>query len=196
MSTERPRALAGILLTGGASRRMGVTKASIVVDGTSLAVRTAALLAAVADPVIEIGPGYSGLEARMERTPGEGPLVAVAAGAAALAEAGWHGPALVLACDLPLLTAAALDLIGRWPGEGGAVPVVAGHRQPLCARWSAEDLSDARRLAGSGQRSLRGLPRVVPGSVVDEDAWGGACGPEVFADVDAPADLTRLGLRV
>jgi len=196
MSTEQPHPLAGILLTGGASRRMGVTKASMVIHGMSLAARTAALLAAMADPVIEIGPGYSGLEARMEQTPGEGPLVAVAAGADALAEAGWHGPALVLACDLPLLTAAALDLIGRWPGDGGAVPVVAGRPQPLCARWSTEDLADARRLAGEGQRSLRGLPRAVPGSVIDERAWGSVCGADVFADVDAPADLARLGLGV
>jgi molybdopterin-guanine dinucleotide biosynthesis protein A len=49
--------LAALLLTGGASRRMGSDKATILDgDGQPLAVRTANLLAAVADPVLEVGP--------------------------------------------------------------------------------------------------------------------------------------------
>ena len=54
---------AGILLTGGASRRMGTDKATIVVGGETLARRTARLLSAVCDPAVEVGPGASDLPA-------------------------------------------------------------------------------------------------------------------------------------
>ena len=57
------RQLAGVLLTGGASRRMGTDKARLVVDGETLAARSARVLAAVCEPVIEVGPGVSGLPA-------------------------------------------------------------------------------------------------------------------------------------
>src|SRR5712692_6470867 len=87
MTTEpqRPTALAALLLTGGSSRRMGQPKAAIVVDGTSLADRTAALLALVSDPVIEVGPGYTNLVRVQESPAGGGPLAAVAAGWATVA---------------------------------------------------------------------------------------------------------------
>ncbi len=54
------RAVAGILLTGGASRRLGVDKASLVVDGETLAARAARVLTLVCAPVIEVGRGRLG----------------------------------------------------------------------------------------------------------------------------------------
>lgn len=53
----------GALLTGGASRRMGFDKALVEVDGLPNALRLARALAEVASPLVEVGPGYSGLEA-------------------------------------------------------------------------------------------------------------------------------------
>ena len=44
---------AGILLTGGRSRRMGVDKASLVVDGETLAVRAGRLLATLCEPTLD-----------------------------------------------------------------------------------------------------------------------------------------------
>ncbi|HZI37181.1 MAG TPA: NTP transferase domain-containing protein, partial [Acidimicrobiia bacterium] len=54
-------AVAGLLLTGGASRRMGRDKALLEVGGRRLVDRAASVLAAVADPVLEVGPGWSEL---------------------------------------------------------------------------------------------------------------------------------------
>ena len=48
---------AGILLTGGRSRRLGVDKATLVLDGETLAQRAARRLGAVYDPVVEAGDG-------------------------------------------------------------------------------------------------------------------------------------------
>ena len=47
----------GLLLTGGRSRRLGADKAGLVLDGETLAHRMAARLAAVCDPVLEVGRG-------------------------------------------------------------------------------------------------------------------------------------------
>src|SRR5918912_556717 len=91
---------AGLLLTGGASRRMGTDKALIEVGGQRLVDRAADVLSAVADPVVEVGPGWSHLPAVREDPPGSGPLAALAAGAAALRAAGHDGPVLVLAVDM------------------------------------------------------------------------------------------------
>lgn len=187
--------MAGIVLTGGASRRMGFDKASMSVDGVPCAERTARLLQTVVSVAVEVGPGVSGLPAVEEDLPGSGPLVAVVAGAAELRRRGHVHGALVLACDLPLLTEAVLTTIARWPGDGSVVPVVEGRPQPLCARWSADDLDVAGELAGTGNRSMRALlerPGVV---LIDEASWPGDVDRSAFADADTPTDLDRLGVR-
>src|SRR5437588_11690359 len=51
--------VAGVILTGGRSRRMGRPKATVLgPDGVTWAVRGARVLAAVAEPVVEVGPGH------------------------------------------------------------------------------------------------------------------------------------------
>src|SRR5579875_3747236 len=149
--------VAGVLLTGGSSRRMGTDKASLRFGGVSAAARLGRLLEAVADPCVEVGPGRSGLPAMREEPPGEGPLVAVGAASDWLAAHGAGGAALVLACDLPLVNRAVLERLAGWPGEATVIPFIGGRDQPLCARWSAADLQRARVLAAAGERSLRWL---------------------------------------
>ncbi len=129
--------VAGILLTGGTSRRMGFDKASIPIGGVPCAARVAKVLRAVVAHAVEVGPGTSGLPAVREEPPGGGPLVAVCAGARALEESGSTRPALVVACDLPLVTESVLRTLADWPGSRSVVPMIGGRPQPLCARWSA-----------------------------------------------------------
>ncbi|MHB1973426.1 MAG: molybdenum cofactor guanylyltransferase [Acidimicrobiales bacterium] len=190
-----PRAgLAGILLTGGSSRRMGHDKAALLVDGEPLAERTARLLELVALPVLEVGPGWTTLDATCEDPPGGGPLAAVAAGAAALRERGHEGPALVVACDLPLLSAELLDALARRPGDDSVLPVVGGRHQPLCARWSAADLGEASARLGRGERSLLHLPDRNRSELLDETSWPPGLDVGQLADVDTPDDLERLAV--
>jgi molybdopterin-guanine dinucleotide biosynthesis protein A len=186
---------AGLLLTGGSSRRMGFDKAAMLVEGRASAARVAAALSAVARPVLEVGPGRSGLPAVSERPPGSGPLAAIAAGWRALTQRGHGGPVLVLACDLPLVDENVLRLLADWPTTASVVPVVAGRDQPLCARWSAADLGMVEGMVAHGERSLRGLlsrPGVVR---LDEGDWGRSLSALAFADVDSPADADALGVR-
>ena len=112
---------------------MGRDKALLEVDGQRLVDRAAALLAAVADPVVEVGPGWSGLPAVREDPPGSGPLAAVSAGAAALRRMGHDGAVIVLAVDMPRVSAELLRLLATRDGPATAVPRAGGHPQPLCA---------------------------------------------------------------
>jgi len=187
--------VAGILLTGGRSRRMGFDKASIAIDGVPAAVRVARVMCSVVTPVVEVGPGRSGLVTVREEPPGSGPLAAVDAGARALEGAGHDGAALVVACDLPLLTETVLRMLAEWPGDSSVVPVVAGRPQPLCARWSGADLRSTAWLVDAGERSMRALLS-RPGIVfLDESGWPGSVEAGALRDADTRADLDRLGLR-
>lgn len=186
---------AGILLTGGQSRRMGTDKALLQLDGTVMARRLGALLEATVTLAVEVGPGHSGLPMVHDEQPGHGPLVGISSGVRALRRKGWCGPAIVLACDLPLLTEAAVRLLIGWPGEGAVVPVVDGRGQPLCARWCHSDLRDAVSLARSGQRSLEGLPRAKSCTFITESDWGTEISQRLFSDVDHPDDFSLLGLE-
>jgi molybdenum cofactor guanylyltransferase len=186
--------VAGMLLTGGASRRMGTDKASMVIDGHPSASRIGVLLSRVAAPVLEVGPGRSGLPAVREDGGGEGPLVALCAGRMALRAAGHAGPTVVVACDLPLVTEEVLEFLARYPGGASVVPVVGGRPQPLCARWSAADLDAASALVAAGERTCTALIAQSKAVVLDDDGWTAVAEARVFADVDVPEDLDRLGL--
>src|SRR5581483_9608517 len=191
-----PGPVAGLLLTGGASRRMGADKALLEVDGQRLVDRAAAALRAVADPVLEVGPGFSALPAVREDPPGTGPLAAVATGAAALRAAGHDGPVIVLAVDMPFVTVELLRLLASRAGPATAVPPDGGHPQVLCARYGPDALAAVDRLLATGGVSLRKLLEAMDarGEVgwIQPEEWRPVAGAEALADVDTPDDLRRL----
>lgn len=183
-----------LLLTGGASRRLGISKATLLRDGESLADRGARVLAAVCDLVLEVGTGASSLPVVQEDPPGSGPLSAVNAGAVELRARGYVGPVLVLAVDLPFVDSALLAWLAEHPSHETVVPRVDGEAQSLCARYSVEALAVAEQLVAEGERSMRSLLAAVPVAYQDENDWGAVCDAQAFADVDTMADLQRLGL--
>jgi molybdopterin-guanine dinucleotide biosynthesis protein A len=169
-----------------------------VLTGTteSLACRTARLLALVAEPAVEVGPGYSGLPAVREDPAGAGPLVAVAAGTGRLRALGWTGPAIVVATDLPLLTPGFLAWLAGHPSPRSVIPVVDGIPQTLCARYGAADLDLAVDLAATGRRTLRDLLDRIDAVLAGPDMWAAAAGDQdVLRDIDTPADLAWLQAR-
>lgn len=189
---------------------MGQDKAAIEVNGIPSALRLGQILSKVTAPTFEVGPGRSGLTPVVEGQPGQGPLAAMAAGWDVLDAAGHHGPVVVLACDLGLLTEEIVRFLAQWPGHHSVVPVVDGRPQPLCARWSTASLASAADHVATGERSLRPLlaglltPRSEPGSdatktlveFIHEDAWSRVADARSFEDFDTPADLERLGSQV
>jgi molybdopterin-guanine dinucleotide biosynthesis protein A len=186
---------AGLLLTGGASSRLGVPKAELRRAGERLADRGARVLGAVCAPAVEVGPGCSPLPAVREDPPGAGPLAAVVAGGAALAERGATGPVLVLAVDVPFVDVELLAWLAEHPGLGSVVPRVAGRAQPLCARYAPADLALAADLLAGGATALRALLTAADVTYADEEGWGGVATGRTFLDVDTPEAVAQAGLE-
>ena len=183
-----PGPIGALLLTGGASRRMGTPKAALPAgpEGT-FAARTAALLLRVAAPVIEVGPGWTQLPHVADE--GDGPLAAMSRGWAAFAP--QPAGALVVACDLPRLDEAVLRALAADGAESRAavIPEVGGRLQPVCAYYPAAAFVAAIDLVAAGCRAFKDLLAVAPYRAWPADAWADA-----LADVDTPADLVRLGM--
>ncbi|MGH9055403.1 MAG: molybdenum cofactor guanylyltransferase [Acidimicrobiales bacterium] len=191
-------ASAGLLLTGGASRRMGVDKAALVLPGgrETLAERTGRLLESAAAPALEVGPGRSRLDAIADEPPGQGPLAATACGVRELRRLGWSGPVMVVATDLPGLTAVFLRWLADHPSDRSVVPLAGGRPQPLCARYRAEDLATAEDLVAGAKRAMSDLLARIDPLLVDPGEWCSVEGIHppagvdgLLADADTPADL-------
>ena len=178
--------VAGAVLAGGASSRMGRPKAFIEIDGRTLLDRAVgALTAAAIDPVIVVGGDQAAIEAAGHRFvpdeyPGEGPLGGIISALGAVDT----DLVVVLACDL---LAASPDAVTRLLGSLGegdvAVPVVEGRAQWLHAAWRRSAESALRAAFGGGERApRRALSGLVTVEVVDAS-------PTCYQDADTPSDL-------
>lgn len=140
-----------VLLTGGASRRMGEDKASLIVDGLSMGDRMIHLLNEAGYVVTTIGRRPLG-ESRFlqDREEFSGPLTALA-----LFEP-CAPTVMVLSCDMPLFDPAIIGVLGRLIGEDldAILPRIGGRLQPLVGLYRDSSWHSLRRLVESGERRL------------------------------------------
>ncbi len=184
--------LAGLLLTGGSSRRLGVDKAALILDGETLAARAARLLSDRCGEVVEVGPGVTDVRSVRETPAGGGPLAALVAGANALRDPGTEPPGalVLLACDLPWVAPVLEALIAAPSDAEIVVPVDEdGRRQYVCARYGSRALVAAAALVGEGVRSLHELVESMD-SVLEVAGFPAG----TFADIDEPDDARRAGI--
>lgn len=187
---------AALLLTGGASRRLGADKAILRVDGDRLVDRVAHLLLGACDIVIEVGPGYGSWPVVREDPAGGGPLTALAAGAEALIADGHDGPAIVLAVDLPGMAAPLVAWLRDHPSPDSVVPIVDDVAQVLCARYSASALATAVSLVRDGAHAVHALLDAVPVHRASAEEWRSVADATAFADVDSVADAAAAGIEL
>jgi molybdopterin-guanine dinucleotide biosynthesis protein A len=190
------RAATGLVLAGGASRRFGLDKATLLIDGERLVDRTLRVLAAVAAPVLEVGPAFGRSDAVRDDPPGGGPLAAIAAGGVALRDSQPSRSSLVLAVDLPGIDEITLTWLAEHPSAHTVVPVIDGMAQSLCARYSRDALDAAQKLVSRGERAVRALLDATPVHYADETEWNGVADARVFADVDTRDDAAALGIEI
>lgn len=189
-----------VVLAGGRGRRLGgASKPEVRVAGRPLLDRVLDATG-LAGRVVVVGPpdlARPGVRTVLEDPPDGGPVAGIDAGFTALGEDRGTRPehVLVLACDVPLATAAVPALLAAAQGAPDADVVWAvdggGRGQPLLAlyRWEALGAALERLRADGGvrDRSVRRLvaelvPVAVPlpgGEATDVDTW------------EAVADLAR-----
>ena len=188
----------GVVLTGGASRRMGATKALIEIDGVAMASLVAAalrdagccnVLASGGDPD-ELAP--LGLPVLADRYPGSGPLGGVL-GVLELFEAHEPRPGgvFVVACDLPALTGADLDALVKGARDQPGVDVVVARTssiEPTCAIWRLSAIERIRRCFEDGDRAMHAMIERLDSHEVDID-------PAALRNINTPEELGRYPRR-
>ena len=189
-----------IILAGGDSQRMGQDKARLLLGGQTLLQRVAGTMqqvfpqtiVSVRQPRPEINlPQVCDEPAENGQQGGAGPLAGLAAGLAHVTTP-W---AFVVACDMPFVEAAMVELLAKSrSGYQAVVPVVQGHQQPLAAYYATACLGVIRaHLAGSGRNSLRAILEQLQVRYVDESELLAADpGLRSFFDLDTPADVASV----
>jgi molybdenum cofactor guanylyltransferase len=162
------------VLTGGASRRMGRTKALVPVDGTAMAARVAASLRGVGcSPVVAVGGDRDelvplGLQVVPDDHPGQGPLGGIVT-AMRMAATLDGADLLVVACDLPFVGPAELAaLVAGATAHPDADVVVArtDRREPACALWRPSSHTVTTAAFDAGERAVHAvLDRLVVAEV-------------------------------
>lgn len=150
--------VAGFILAGGASRRMGRDKALLEIAGEPLARRTARLLEPLVRSVTLIGSPARfealGLHVAPDDEPGRGPLGGIVT-ALRITECDWN---LVVGCDMPYLTAPWLEFLIATALEAQTDAVIPqsphGRAEPLCAMYHRRSMPVIRVEIGMGIRKV------------------------------------------
>jgi molybdopterin-guanine dinucleotide biosynthesis protein A len=156
------RRLVGVILAGGAGRRMGRPKGSLPWNGATLADRAARLVEGVCGAaVVSIAPGGAHPAPRFmavedQEPAGRGPLAGIDAAFRAVPDADL----LVVACDYPRLPAALLERLAaveRAPFDLVAARAADGSEHPLVAVWCRTASGPVGAALARGEFAVRGL---------------------------------------
>lgn len=195
--------VAGFILAGGESSRMGRDKSLLELSGVPLLARTARLVESVAGPPTVVGGAGEcrslGLRVIADDWPGAGPLggIATALGASS---APWN---LIVACDLPHLTQAWLAyLVERAlasPGDA-VLPMSARGAEPLCAMYHQRCAPAIRAALAQGTRKVTDGLQSVLVEMIGPLEWKGFDSEGLlFKNMNSPEDYeetrARLGER-
>lgn len=190
---------AGLVLCGGASRRMGRSKADLPFGDETLLERVVRILGAVLNPVIVVaGPTQvvpPGMIVVHDTEAWAGPLAGLANGLAALRGAEI---AFATGCDCPFLTP---EIIGTMtdncPSSGAAVANFGGAIQPLPAAYHVGSRHVAATLLARGERSLRSLLDGIAISHISESRMR-LVDPDLaaFAPLNTPLDYEAALVRL
>ena len=210
--TDSSPLVAGIVLAGGRSTRMGTAKAGLEWHGSTLLQRTVGIaLRAVDGPVSSCGPRGSGcrrcprrVEVVDDPVAGRGPLQGIATG---LAAARGSAPAAVCAVDLPLLHPAFIRRVARELRADAALeialPVARGHAQPLAAAYRTVLAPRIAELVDAGTLRVQTLFERCRVLTLDESALLAdralaAADPrlESLLDVNTPAEYQEARGRL
>ncbi len=162
------------VLAGGASRRMGLSKAALPYGGTTLLAHQTGRLFGLFEEVFVVckePPSFDVGPARVihDRASRQAPIHGLVR---ALEEVSDR--VFVLAVDLPALAPRVIRAIAERGLETPApalVPESGGILQPLAAVWRREVIPAAERRVAAGELSLHGLAVAEGAEILREDDW-------------------------
>jgi molybdopterin-guanine dinucleotide biosynthesis protein A len=194
--------VAGILLAGGRSRRMGRDKALLPLPGTerlTFIEHLSTMLAACCSEVVLVARdaeqaaeyAFAGIHTITDAAPDIGPLMGLYSGLQAITAS--H--ALVIAVDMPFVQLAVVKLLLSQPLDDALlVPVVNGFHQVLLAVYPRNILPAVEERLRAGRRDPRSLLEVARVRSIDE-AQLRAVDPQLrsFVNINTPEEFTNLG---
>jgi molybdenum cofactor guanylyltransferase len=197
---KRYRQVAGFILAGGASSRMGRDKGLLNFGGVPLIVHTAQLLEPLVAEVTVVGSPsrYAqfglrtiGDDARGQDGTGCGPLAGIATALAAT-RAQWN---LIIACDLPYLSAEWLEwLLSRTlrSRAGAIVPRTERSIEPLAAVYRRECGEQVTAALARGVRKVSEAIAELRVDFVEPRQWRRIDRSEmILRNMNAPEDYEK-----
>lgn len=166
------RELSAIVLAGGESRRLGRDKALLPWQGQTLIEHIVAQLKGLSDDVLVITGAERRYHALLDvpvfadEIKNIGPMGGLYTG---LKRARYEY-SLTVACDMPLLNRALIELLTSELGGSvrAVVPEVRGHRVPTLAVYHKESLAIIEQLLAQGRTSLQALVDSVSPKIISE----------------------------
>lgn len=129
--------MTGIILAGGQSKRLGIDKAELIVDGRSILERSVQILKQIFAEVIVVSNVYREIAAEDVIQVKD---IAVAKGALGGIYTGlYHATfdrSFITACDMPYIMPQLVELIAKKQQNDVVVPCIHGNFEPLFAVYS------------------------------------------------------------
>jgi molybdopterin-guanine dinucleotide biosynthesis protein A len=204
--------IAGFILVGGESRRMGTDKAGLMLNGQSFVDRIADKVSAVTTSVSIVGSNASALQlidsSKLPIVPDVYPKWGALGGvhaalAACSSESNEQGSAqhsaawaLIVACDFPFVTKELFVRLASLREDFDAVAPIQGDSipQPLCALYRIEPcLARAEELIKSGERKPVALLQSVRTRwILFSELADLEHASRLFDNINTPRDYSRI----
>lgn len=185
--------VAAFILAGGKSTRMGADKAFLNLDGRTLLARAIDSIRSVTSDIRVVGDSkkFSTFAPVIEdQFPGCGPLAGIHA---ALSSSG-SDLNLILAVDLPFVSAALLEFLISFAENSSAivtVPRVGERLQPLCAVYRRSFATLAAAALRAEEYKIDPLFSKTETLIVEEaELQAAGFSPRCFHNVNTPAELS------
>lgn len=186
-----------VILAGGQSRRLGIDKSLLEVEGQPLLSRTVHTLTALSEDLIVVAnetARYRSLNLDVRFVPddkrGMGSLMGIYSGL----KAARHGHALAVACDMPFLSLPLLRYMAPLAkGSDVVIPRLKGMVEPLHSIYAKACLPFMAELLDQGRRRITAFFPQVRVRYVEEQELA-ALDPSYlsFVNVNTPEDWERV----
>lgn len=199
MSGDAHRGVTGAIVAGGANQRFGgEPKGLRQVGGVRIIDRVASAIRAVTPEIVlvanapDAGEWLAGVPVHRDIRSERGSVVGLHT---ALASIPAGDIALVVAWDMPFVSAGLLSLLVRRVGEGAsaAIPESPSGPESFCAAYSAACLADIERAVARGDFRMSSIVSALPNAsrVADAEVRRFGDPARLFFNVNSPADLEK-----